>query len=531
MKRSSKILAVASATLTISAASAAQVITPVTPDALERVGTIDERFLSYNVEMVEVTGGEFWVPYGQVDAATLEQMAEGARGQYPETSGDTDIIAAAKAPLDPIDLTDERLRKLAAALGPSYVRVSGSDANAVYFHDSDEPPPEQPPEGFRTVLTREQWKGVIDFLRAVDGRLVTSFAVSEGTRDADGNWLPDQARARMDYTRELGGEIAAGELVNEPNLPSTSVYTPEGYDPETFARDFATFRKLAEEAAPGMLLVGPSTTSEGVNVVPEEVTPTPEFYTAEPRPEFDVVSYHLYGATSMRCSSPGYTNTLQEDALTGEWLARTHVITSYYAEQAARYQPDAPLWNTETGQASCGGDPWAATFVDTFRFLDSLGLHARRGVQVLMHNTLAVSEYALIDGQTMEPRPNYWGALLWRRLMGTTVLDSGAEVRHGLHLYAHCMNGAPGGVTLLAINNSREGQQLLELPAAAERYTLSADKLDSGQVQLNGRQLALQSNGDLPELTPQATRAGRVELAPATITFLAIPEAGNPACR
>lgn len=32
--------------------------------ALPRVGEVDERFLSYNVEMVEVTGGRFWRPYG-----------------------------------------------------------------------------------------------------------------------------------------------------------------------------------------------------------------------------------------------------------------------------------------------------------------------------------------------------------------------------------------------------------------------------------------------------------------------------------
>ena len=38
-----------------------------------------------------------------------------------------------------------------------------------------------------------------------------------------------------------------------------------------------------------------------------------------------------------------------------------------------------------------------------------------------MHNTLAASDYALLDDHTYAPRPNYWAALLWRRLMGTTV--------------------------------------------------------------------------------------------------------------
>jgi hypothetical protein len=45
-------------------------------------------------------------------------------------------------------------------------------------------------------------------------------------------------------------------------------------------------------------------------------------------------------------------------------------------------------------------------------------------VSAIYHNTLAASEYGLLDPTTFAPRPNYWAALLWRRLMGTTVLDA-----------------------------------------------------------------------------------------------------------
>ena len=33
------------------------------PSTLKRVGTVSPRFQSYNVEMIEVTGGRFWAPY------------------------------------------------------------------------------------------------------------------------------------------------------------------------------------------------------------------------------------------------------------------------------------------------------------------------------------------------------------------------------------------------------------------------------------------------------------------------------------
>ena len=46
-----------------------------------------------------------------------------------------------------------RLRKLAAALAPAYMRVSGTWANTTYFHDADTAAPTTPPKGFDGVLT------------------------------------------------------------------------------------------------------------------------------------------------------------------------------------------------------------------------------------------------------------------------------------------------------------------------------------------------------------------------------------------
>jgi hypothetical protein len=70
------------------------------------------------------------------------------------------------------------------------------------------------------------------------------------------------------------------------------------------------------------------------------------------------------------------------------------------------------MWLTETADAVCGGNPWASIFLDTFRYLDQLGRLARAGVRVVMHNTLAASDYGLLEERTFRPRPNCWGALL-----------------------------------------------------------------------------------------------------------------------
>src|SRR5258707_2332020 len=91
----------------------------VTPSSMPRIGTVDERFQSYNIEMVEITGGRFWKPYRSLPAAPSAPSADTPRDQ------DSNLFQYRS----PIDLTAIRLLKLAAALWPAYLRVSGTRAN------------------------------------------------------------------------------------------------------------------------------------------------------------------------------------------------------------------------------------------------------------------------------------------------------------------------------------------------------------------------------------------------------------------
>ena len=116
------------------------------------------------------------------------------------------------------------------------------------------------------------------------------------------------------------------------------------------------------------------------------------------------------------------------------------------------------------------------------------------------------------------------------------MLDA-ATSASDLHLYAHCLPGHPGGVTVLAINTNRTTPGSIDLPVPADRYTLSAEKLEDRQVQLNGRPLAMLASGGFPALDGSQIVAGPVTFAPASITFLAMAACGQrglpvtgPAC-
>jgi hypothetical protein len=227
----------------------------------------------------------------------------------------------------------------------------------------------------------------------------------------------------------------------------------------------------------------------------------------------------------------GAAQTTAGAALSQEWLSRTGRDADFYAGLRDRFEPAKPLWLTETAETACGGNPWAASFIDSFRYLDQLGRLAQRGVQVVAHNTLAASDYGLIDEATLTPRPNYWSALLWHNLMGKTVLDAGTSPAPGVHLYAHCLRDRPGGVALLAINTDREASHDLAVPMPSNRYTLTAKDLLGASIDLNGSELKLGARDAVPSRTGRPLRAGQVTLAPATITFLAFPDAGNASCR
>jgi hypothetical protein len=463
------------------------------------IGEVDERFQSFNVEMAEVVGGDFWVPYHLLDPEKVRK--EG--------------FAALKHGISPIDLYQKKLRTLASALGPSYMRVSGTWANTTYFQDNDEPKLSKAPEGFENVLTRKEWKGVIDFAKSVDAKLVTSFAISDGMRDQDGNWTPAQIQALMNYTKSIGGEIAAAEMFNEPSHASHGG-APKNYAASDYARDFAAFRSFVDKAAPEMKILGPGSTGEGGIIPIDKSMATDEILTALPKPGFEIFSYHFYGGVSQRCRG-GLT---PENALSEEWLSRTELGLKYYEEARDKFMPGAPIWLTETAEAACGGNPWAATYLDSFRYLEQLGRLAKKGVQVVMHNTLAVSEYALLDQKTLEPRPNYWSALLWNKLMGTKVYDTGLSVE-GLDVFVHNLKGSSNGYGILIVN-PKDAASTITIPVRAEKYLLTADSLQSKTMRLNGKELKLAAGETLPTIKGEKIAAGGVKLPPHSMMFLAL---------
>ena len=145
---------------------------------------------------------------------------------------------------------------------------------------------------------------------------------------------------------------------------------------------------------------------------------------------------------------------------------------------------------------------------------------------------LAGANYGLLDEQTLEPRPDYFASVLWKRLMGTRVLAVQVGGKKTIRVYAHCAVG--GGVTVLVINVD-SGTAEVTLPvgwstSGVEAFALTAPTLDSPRVSLNGNELFL-VDGGMPDLVAQGGTSGMVNVTARSAIYLRFAQVELPACR
>jgi heparanase 1 len=469
---------------------------------------VSDRFLSFAVDTAQVVGGDFWNPGQTGDGGT--------------------------APVAAFDFARPRLGKLVAPLGHAWFRIGGTDADRTYYDFSDMPGP--PPANNLWVLTRAQWDAANRFATGNDLQILFTLNAGRGPRVMDGPWHPDNARTLVEYATANKNPVGVWELGNEINVYDLAL----GFSlsPAAYAADLATARALVDGAAPGSRLAAPA--SAYLPIVGEVGGFLPSFLAANTTP-LDIVSWHYYPQESQRCPANivvrRATPTTMLDPQNLDEIDRWADVV-----EAARagHSPSSEGWLGESGNAQCGGQPGVSdTFASGFWWLDQLGKLARRGVPVVIHQSLTGADYGLLTEPDLVPRPDYFNSLLWRRLMDRRVLDVTSPLL-SLRAYAHCAaTGAPnhraGAVTVLLINLDMESSATIALDgiasASGDLYLLSAADLQSHEVSLNGVALVADSDGNPPAIAGVAMTSGTLVLPPASFAFVVLPDAAAAACQ
>lgn len=483
---------------------------------LVKLRNVDPMITSYNIEMTEVTGGTFWKPY------TPEQVA----GTEEYAIADVTNTSAMMQYYGPLNMYDERLRKMAKGIPSVWVRVSGSWATKTYYDFSDSEEVVRP-EGYENVLTKKQWIGVLDYVKAMDGKLLISLANCEGNHHKDEPWNPEQTKMLLDFSKEYGVPVLAIEFVNEPNYIDITGY-PKGYTVEDYGKDFDFFAKWLRENYPEILIVGPSSATNEQGIHPRLDAPRRFFKAILTRDMLaacqekpDIFSYHYYNGMSERAAATGGHFPVDE-ALTEDYLSVAERAVKYYVEMSKDVITNGQLWVTESGDAACGGNTWGSTFLDVIRSANELGIFTKYTEGVIFHNTFCSSDYGWLDHHTLLPRPNYWLNYIWNQLVGTSTYDAEWENCEGAHVYAYSRKDEKDGYVYMIINNSKTEETVVDFDKAVEVYLLSADEIRGKEIKLNGTVLELAENDAFPEMISEGCENGKVVLPPVSVVFVVV---------
>ena len=495
------------------------------PNAHTALRRIDERLVSYNIEMTEVTGGTFWKAYTPGQIAGTEDFV--VKGELTDFTAMADLMQY----YPPIDLYNEKLRSYAKALGPAWVRVSGTWATKTYY-DFEGTTGGVAPEGYASVLTKKQWIGVLDFVKAVGGKLLVSVSNCAGDHPGGGPLDLTQTKKLFDFSHAYGVEIDAAEFMNEPNMLEMSG-APHGYTAVDYARDQDIFFGWVKENYPNCLCVGPCTLGDGAMGKVDSKTAgagigsmmqmvTTDALLHGTQIPMDVFSYHYYNGVSERLAGlmpDGHWDS--SEAHTDDYLAVAPINARAYAPLRDCYVPGGQMWVTESGDAGGGGDTWASTYLDVLRTLNELGSFTAITDGVIFHNTLASSDYGFLHHGSFEPRPNYFAVLLWNRLMGSTVYVCDTPGMDNVHIYCHSRKDGKDGYAYLIINNSLSESLQVDFSGSADCYCLHADKLRAADMKLNGKILAADERSIEQLFTGKAQNTSCI-LPPCSCTFLLV---------
>ncbi|CAN1313952.1 Heparanase-like protein 2 [Linum perenne] len=411
-------------------------------------------------------------------------------------------------------------------------------------------------------LTMKRWDELNEFFSKTNAKVIFGLNELTGKRKENpnttnmiGDWDPKNSRDLMSYTLQKGYKIDAYELGNE--------LCGDGVDakiaPEQYAKDTIQLRKILNElypdpkSRPKVLAPGGFFFKDWFKTYLHACGPN----------VIDGVTHHVYNLGTG--GDPKLIDKVQDPSFLSEAIQLFKDVQEVSEQSGSGAVP----WVGEGGGAYLsGGIDVQHTFADGFWYLDQLGMAAVFRHKVYCRQAIVGGNYGLLKNDIFTPNPDYYGALLWHRLMGTAVLATSHDGSSYLRAYSHCSK-KKSGVTLLLINmsktltfhiqitddleNHHKPSDTSHFREEREEYHLTPEAMDSsttltedreeyhltpegGNIQsdvvhLNGVPLKLESNGELPKMDPKLVPASSpVTVAPHSFVYVNIKDFKAPAC-
>ncbi|ESW29573.1 hypothetical protein PHAVU_002G081000 [Phaseolus vulgaris] len=447
-----------------------------------------------------------------------------------------------------LDLFNDILINAIKAFSPLRIRLGGSLEDQIVYQIGEEeecPVMKKKSDGLfgfgKGCLPRKRWDEVNEFLNKTGVKFTFGLNALNGKENSKedkvkwvGDWDPTNAISLMEYSISKGYKIDSYELGNE--LCSGGVSAK--INSVQYAKDITQLRSLVN-----MLYQNTSTR-------PKVLGPA-GFYNKEWFDSFlenvghgvvDGVTHHIYNL------GPGNDKDLINKVQDPYYLSKVAQTFKDVSESVKEFTPRAGAWVGESGGAyNSGGNDVSNTFVNGFWYLDQLGMTATFNHKVYCRQALVGGNYAMLNTTNFIPNPDYYGALLWHRLMGRNVLSVSHEGSPLLRTYAHCSKKGHG-ITVLLINMSNSTTFRVSLVndmnlyldkeggspnQMREEYHLTPEdgNIQSQVVLLNGTPLKLTQSLEIPKMKPKLVDpSSTVKVKPDSIVFVNSRSFHAPAC-
>ncbi|XP_028815305.1 inactive heparanase-2 [Denticeps clupeoides] len=391
-----------------------------------------------------------------------------------------------------------------------------------------------------TTITARSLDKLYNFADCAGLHLI--FGLNALHRNHDNSWNSSSALSLLKYSAGKKYNIS-WELGNEPNGYRTMV--ARSINSSRLAQDYVMLKTLLQSVRyySRASLYGPNVGRPRKNAIV-----LLDGFMRNGGSVVDAVTWQHYYMDRRVSKVEDFMKTRLLDTLT-EQITKVLKIVKTHA-------PGKKVWLGGVGPAWAGGtNNLSDTFAACFLWINTLGISAMHGIDVVLRHSFFDYGYNHLVDQHFNPVPDYWLSMLYKQLVGPQVLAvhvaglqrkprPGRVIRDKLRIYAHCTsfynhNYVRGSITIYIINLHRSRKKI-KLAGTLRNKTvhqyllqpLGSDGLHSRSVLLNGEPLSMVDDETFPELKPRALRAGRtITMPPTSIAFYVIKNINAYACR
>ncbi|XP_051162971.1 heparanase-like [Leptopilina boulardi] len=431
-------------------------------------------------------------------------------------------------------LLEKKFINLARHLSPAYVRIGGTSADCLYFNETIDNSSEIIDNDISNfTITEQDFLHLYKFVEKSKLRMLFDFNVL--LRNSNGTWNNNNAREILNFAKSQKMSID-WQLGNEPN--SFHHVFNINISAQQLAEDYYNLRLLLNEIGfEDSILIGPEANHIGDT---DNESQRGDKYVKEfldnNKNSVNFVSWHQYYLNGREAKVEDFLNPQIFNILSNQIKFLQQAINSV--------EKNISMWLSETGSAFGGGAPeMSDRFIAGFLYLDKLGYSASVGHQVVIRQSFFGGNYAMV-GPDLNPNPDWWLSVFYKEFVSNKVLKLETPNNFGtLRLYAHCtadkslINKMPA-ITVYGMNLNNypikiliQGFKSSFKNSVIFLYTLTADNLQSRTIKMNGEELKLLSNGDLPPFNPVVQQIGQFITLPAhSMIFMVMHGVKMSAC-